>query len=98
MSQMDQQFASSTRIYHGGGPHIAAAGHPERLQPEMTYRNTGNVWFVSTKRVITVLTMFPRQDVGAKGSSPVQEPLRQPVYAEMEQGVMGNGVFPCFVA
>lgn len=48
------------------------------------------MWFVSIKRVITVLTMFPRQDVGAKGSSPVQEPLRQPVYAEMEQGVMGN--------
>lgn len=31
-----------------------------------------------------MLTMFPRQDVGAKGSSPVREPLRQPVYAEMD--------------
>lgn len=34
--------------------------------------------------------MFPRQDVGAKGSPPVLEPLRQPVYAEMEEGFMGN--------
>lgn len=30
-----------------------------------------------------MLTMFPRQDVGVKGSSPVQECLRQPVYAEI---------------
>lgn len=34
--------------------------------------------------------MFPRQDVGAKGSQPVQEPLRQPVYAETETRVLGN--------
>lgn len=34
--------------------------------------------------------MFPRQDVGAKGSPPVQEPLRQPVYAEMGIGIMGT--------
>lgn len=37
--------------------------------------------------------MFPRQDVGAKGSPPVQEPLRQPVYAEAEDGIVGNWVF-----
>ncbi len=49
-----------------------------------------NVSFASIKRVITVLTMFPRQDVGAKGSSPVQEPLRQPVYAEVGKGIMGK--------
>lgn len=30
--------------------------------------------------------MFPRQDVGAKGSSPVQEPLRQPVFRGSEIG------------
>ena len=31
-----------------------------------------------------MLTMFPRQDVGGKGSWSVQEPLRQPVLTEME--------------
>lgn len=36
--------------------------------------------------------MFPRQDVGVKGSSPVQKGLREPVYAEVEQGIMGNVV------
>lgn len=34
--------------------------------------------------------MFPRQDVGVKGSPPVQECLRQPVYAEIEQGNYGE--------
>ena len=45
---------------------------------------------IRKKRVITVLTMFPRQDVGAKGSSPVQASLRQPVYAEMGYGIVGD--------
>ena len=46
--------------------------------------------FVTQKRVVTILTMFPRQDVGAKGSSPVQVPVRQPVYAEMIGGILGT--------
>lgn len=29
--------------------------------------------------------MFPRQDVGVKGSQPVQEGLRQPVYADVAE-------------
>lgn len=40
--------------------------------------------------------MFPRQDVGAKGSSPVQEPLRQPVFAEVRLGYYGNLSFLMF--
>lgn len=40
--------------------------------------------------------MFPRQDVGAKGSSPVQEPLRQPVFAEVRLGHYGNLSFLMF--
>lgn len=39
--------------------------------------------------------MFPRQDVGVKGSTPVQECLRQPVYAEVA-GILGNVVFNRF--
>ena len=34
--------------------------------------------------MILMLTMFPRQDVGGKGSRSVQEPLRQPVLPDME--------------
>lgn len=56
----------------------------------MSYKNTSNISFVSTKQVLAVLTMFPRQDVGAKGSPSVQKPLRQPVHAEVDQGIMGS--------
>lgn len=36
--------------------------------------------------MIRMLTMFPRQDVGAKGSQAVQEPVRQPVLTDVEHG------------
>ena len=37
------------------------------------------------KSVIRMLTMFPRQDVGAKGSWSVHEPVRQPVLTDVER-------------
>lgn len=85
MSKMQKLFASSTHSFHGAGKHVAFDIWSEYLELEMSYRNVLDFYlFISTKGVVTVLTMFPRQDVGAKGSSPVQEPLRQPVYAEAE--------------